>query len=277
MKMNVVQCIRSDREKTYAYMHKKSSTGQGGDYKMHTHKGYEIFVFLKGTAQFVIEGNRYPLKSFDVLVIRDSELHRVYYEPEQEYERIVLHIAEDFFVRSHCEYYRRVFEGRSAGEQNLISGDAVRQAGIPELLERIERYIRQTRRREDAAVQAGIVELLHLLNQTLRQRSILPQRNENIQEMIQYINDHIGQALTLDQIAREFFVSKYHLCRIFKESTGFTVGNYIMNKRLLKVRELCGQGMRISYACYEAGFGSYSNFYKAYVKATGTAPRRDLK
>ncbi|MBE5039761.1 AraC family transcriptional regulator [Ructibacterium gallinarum] len=275
--MNVVQCIRSDREKTYAYMHKKSSTGRGGDYKMHTHREYEVFVFLKGSARFVIEGNSYQLRPFDILVIRSSELHRVYYETEQEYERIVLHIAEDFFTRHHCGYYCRVFEDRTAGEQNLISGDTVKQAGIPELLERMERYIRQTSRREDAAVQAGIVELLHLLNQTLRQRSILPQRNENIQEVIQYINDHIGQAITLDQIAKEFFISKYHLCRIFKESTGFTVGNYIMNKRLLKVRALCGQGMRISYACYEAGFGSYSNFYKAYVKATGAAPRKDLK
>ena len=162
------------------------------------------------------------------------------------------------------------------GEGNLIRAEAVRKCGIPELLERIEEYIRETSRREDAVVQAGIVEFLHLLGRVDQHKASPPQRNENIQEIIQYINDHISQPLSLDQIAKQFFISKYHLCRIFKESTGFTVGNYIINKRLLRTKELCREGMRVSYACYEAGFGSYSSFYKAYVKATGSAPRRDL-
>lgn len=276
MFMNVIQCIRSDLNKTYAYMHKKSRNSRGEHYKLHTHKGFEVFVFLRGEARFVIEGNSYQLVPFDILIIRNSELHQVYYDTEQDYERIVLHISDAFFRRHGCGGYRAIFLDRGVGEGNLIRAEAVRKCGIPELLERIEEYIRETSRREDAVVQAGIVEFLHLLGRVDQHKASPPQRNENIQEIIQYINDHISQPLSLDQIAKQFFISKYHLCRIFKESTGFTVGNYIINKRLLRTKELCREGMRVSYACYEAGFGSYSSFYKAYVKATGSAPRRDL-
>ena len=258
-------------------MHKKNRDTAGERYNFHNHKGFEVFVFLQGEARFVIEGSSYQLSPFDVLIIRNSELHRVYYRTEQEYERVVLHLSDSFFQRNRCEGYREIFLNRKVGEQNLLPADAVRKCGIPELLTRLEGYIRDTSRREDAVVQAGIVELLYLLNQVERHKTELPQRDENIQEIIQYINDHIGQPLTLDEIAGEFFISKYHLCRIFKESTGFTVGNYIINKRLLRTKELCREGKRVSYACYEAGFGSYSSFYKAYVKATGSAPGRDLK
>ena len=80
----------------------------------------------------------------------------------------------------------------------------------------------------------------------------------------------------MDELEKEFFISKYHLCREFKKATGHTVVRYINNKRLSKVKELYKNGMSINKACVESGFSSYSSFYKAYLKEYKTIPKEGL-
>ena len=99
-------------------------------------------------------------------------------------------------------------------------------------------------------------------------------KNEQIKSVILYINEHLTESLSLDVISNEFYISKGHLCRIFKASTGYTLNNYIAYKRLLYARELATTGMSWTNASIEAGFGNYSNFYRTYVRTFGVPPRK---
>ena len=58
---------------------------------------------------------------------------------------------------------------------------------------------------------------------------------------------------------------------------GLTENQYIKHKRLIRVKELCSQGMTLAEASVRAGFGTYSNFYKIYTTETGRNPNEDLK
>lgn len=87
-----------------------------------------------------------------------------------------------------------------------------------------------------------------------------------------YIDAHLTAALSLDDLARQFFVSKYYLCRSFKAQCGQSVQKYIRKQRLSLALSLIQNGDTASSASYRAGFGDYSTFYRAYKQINGKSP-----
>ena len=90
--------------------------------------------------------------------------------------------------------------------------------------------------------------------------------------VIKYLNEHIYKVVSLDKIAKKFFVSKFYLCRAFKKHNGISVHGYINQKRVMYAKQLIESGESASAAAYRVGFGDYSAFYRAYVKLIGRAP-----
>ena len=97
-------------------------------------------------------------------------------------------------------------------------------------------------------------------------------RNSRVLEMMRYIDAHLEEDLDIDRLAEVFYISKYHMMRLFHRETGSTLGDYLTRRRLLHARELIDRGIRATEACYQAGFGSYSSFTRAYNKHMGTTP-----
>ena len=62
------------------------------------------------------------------------------------------------------------------------------------------------------------------------------------------------------------------MMRLFHREMGLTIYNYLTQRRLLHARDLMGQGMRATEACYRSGFRSYSSFTRAYRTHFGTTP-----
>ena len=120
---------------------------------------------------------------------------------------------------------------------------------------------------------AVLIEFLYLLNNAKKPPSRATARDKRIVDVIQYINEHLNEQLKLDDLAERFYIDKYHLCRIFKHSTGYTLNRYINYKRLLLVRELHAQGQSLLEASTNAGFNNYSHFYRMYIKQNGESPR----
>ena len=84
--------------------------------------------------------------------------------------------------------------------------------------------------------------------------------------ILDYINNHLSDDLTIDNLSERFFISRYHLMHLFKASTGYTVGNYITMKRLFFARAMIQTGTPVTEACYLSGFQNYSTFSRAYKK-----------
>ena len=96
--------------------------------------------------------------------------------------------------------------------------------------------------------------------------------NELGARVAEYLNRNIERNLSLDKLARHFFISKYHLCRAFKSYSGISVHSYINHKRIMYAKQLIDSGVTASGAAEKVGFGDYSAFYRAYVKILGKSP-----
>ncbi len=101
--------------------------------------------------------------------------------------------------------------------------------------------------------------------------------NETINQILLYINKNVTCDLSLDDLSERFRISKFYLCKQFKNYTGITVYQYIMKKRLMLSLGMLREGTPVTVACRECGFNDYSNYLKAFKREFGKNPKDFLK
>ena len=96
--------------------------------------------------------------------------------------------------------------------------------------------------------------------------------DERIRRMLMFLEEHLSEEITIEALAETFFISKFHMMRLFKKETGQSIVEYITEQRLSLARDFICQGIPATESCFRAGFGSYSSFTRAYRKRFGTTP-----
>ncbi len=88
-----------------------------------------------------------------------------------------------------------------------------------------------------------------------------------------FITEHLGEMLSLQQVARAVNMSAFYFCKVFKAGTGLTFTDYIARARVEKTKQLLlNPNTRVSEAAYEAGFQSLSQFNRVFRRVTGEPP-----
>ena len=240
------------------------------EFMLHNHTNrYEIFLFLTGNAQFHVEGNIYNSHPHDLYIVNPQEMHHNVFLSNDRYMRVVIHLYLDFFEKNNCPELKHIFWNRPLGVNAQIPAHIVDRE-MYGLIMKMNRYLQE---RAYQTANCVLLELLYLLNRVHEPLTIPTPADKRIQDILLYINEHLTENLSLDHLATIFFINKYHLCKIFKSITGYTINHYITYKRLLLVRELHDKGASLLEASTNAGFNSYAHFYKMYKREFGTNPR----
>ena len=96
---------------------------------------------------------------------------------------------------------------------------------------------------------------------------------QGIQNAVRYIEDHITEELDYDEIAKQAYISSFHFQRGFAILCGFTLGEYIRNRRLtLAGMELSSGGVKVIDAAVKYGYDSPDSFTKAFTRFHGVSP-----
>lgn len=259
--------------KTYKILKTKTPNVTNEKFRLHSHEFYEVLLFIQGDSSYVIEGNTYRLNPYDLIIQRKNEMHRIYHNNPSTYERIVLWIQPEFFDFFNCKELEEEFLKKTYGTMNKIDAQLCVSSGIYDAFIRLQKYSNNFEDMYSTVVSAIIIEILYLINNA-RFYSNDGNPDTTLKSVIAYINNHYMEKISLDELAERFYITKYHLCRIFKEGTGITVYNYITNKRLMKVKELHEDGKSYGEAASLAGFGNYASYYRAYQKYFGCAPSK---
>jgi AraC-like DNA-binding protein len=86
------------------------------------------------------------------------------------------------------------------------------------------------------------------------------------------MDTRIVDPLSLDFLAKQVGISKYHLIRLFKQVLGITPYQYQQKIRLEQARDALRDGMNVSEAAFFYGFTDVSAFSKAFKKRFGASP-----
>lgn len=112
-----------------------------------------------------------------------------------------------------------------------------------------------------------------LLKQYLSELDSMDERGKIIFETEQYILDHLGDPLTVRQIADHVFISHTYLCFLYKKKTGKTLNQFILDARMKKARSLLlDTSMKIGDIAASLSYANQNYFTKIFVSYYGTTP-----
>lgn len=237
---------------------------------LHHHDFYEIYFFLSGRVDYLVEGINYTLNPGDLMLISPMELHRPTVAPEEAYERVVLWI--------NAEYLRKKTEGTEFLERCFQPGHNLFHVSRTQIPELIRRLAGEFGGQEGGASLYAEGLLLQLLAELLRlaagsgDAAEARQSSPLIESVLHYIGEHYREEVSLDELAERFYVSKYHLSHLFRQTVGVSVYRYVLLKRLQHARQLLSEGESPGSAGRASGFPEYSGFYRAFRQVYGTSP-----
>ena len=250
------------------------NTPQGTKVDYHYHEFYKILFFRSGAGDYVVDGQRYRLQPGDIVLVGSRRVHRPEIEDGSPYERVILYIAPGYLQQASTENCRLgdIFDGGPV--LRLREPDRRR---IDTLVGGLEQEMSGQGYGRDVLCGAWLLRLLVELGRCRRnEEAQKPQPvmsdHPRVRQWLQYMDQHLTEDLDVDALAEAFYISKYHMMRLFHKETGFTVHGYLSHRRLLYARELMLGGMRATEACYRCGFRSYSSFTRSYAKHFGTTP-----
>lgn len=97
--------------------------------------------------------------------------------------------------------------------------------------------------------------------------------NEGITNAVTYIEEHLTEDIDIHKIADQAYVSSFYFQKIFNVLCGFTVGEYIRNRRLtLAAQELSSTDIKVIDAALKYGYDSPDSFSRAFTKFHGISP-----
>lgn len=246
-------------------------------FKLHNHRTYEIYMYISGDAQFHVEGSVFELSPYDILFVCPDEMHRVWHNSETLYNRIIINVPHSYFEYNNITGYEEILRANSANKKCKINGSDTIKSGIKDISAKLINCISKGETVDSPIVNSLFIEMLYTMCNIDTFDTIIG-KNSKVQSAIDYINMHFTNPITLDDVSDNIFISKYHLCRMFKNATGYTVNGYINHRRLMYVEELLRtRNLNLKDACLEAGFGSYTNFYRLYKKENRISPKSGTK
>jgi len=249
---------------------------------LHVHGEHEIMLMLSSGNEIMINGICYPISRGSLFLLKSMDYHRI-----SSSEQVL------------CQYYRLQFFAEEVDmlstpnfdllqcfNQHLRKGhkiqlDSEQCENLLRLINYSEYYLGRecTVYGKEVYMKLKFAELLIYIDSIFQS---LPNVTEEVQEnaratevmpIIFYLQKNYQKKISLDALAATFFVSKSHLCRIFKETTGITINDYLTALRILKAKKLLASGANVKTVSKMVGYSSTEHFIRTFQKGEGVSPK----
>ena len=245
---------------------------------LHSHQYTEIlYCRTSANVEYLIGSNRYRLQKGDIVFVPPGVSHRPIL-PEKltvPYERDVLWISQEF-----AEYLSAMFPDdamelrdhsipiRTAGTRWEFLGDLFRTGVLEE---------EQKRPGWNAVVIGNTMTILAHMRRAYIERSagtMKAEKPELLDRITAHIERYYASHITIDDLARRFYVSNSTISHLFKQKMGVSIYRYITQRRLIAAKTLIIQNLPLEEIARQVGFSDYSTFYRAFKQEFGISPRQ---
>ena len=224
-------------------------------WEKHCHSRFELIAVISGDVSVILEGAEYRVKAGECIIIPPLSYHSVTINEGGVYRRVTALFPIDLVPE--------VLRPR------LRSDAAVFYSSHPVRLSDIVK--RQSHELYAPLAVSVMVEIFYDMLE-VKSDTARPDKDEFIRSTVLYIDEHLGESITLDELARHTSRSKSSFCHLFEEKMKISPKQYILRKKLATARKMIAEGVPPTLAAVQVGYESYSNFYRQYLKHYGTAP-----
>ena len=244
---------------------------------LHSHTFYELLFCLNDCgAEYLVGADRYRLRRGDIILVPPGTSHRPLLPEElaEPYERYVLWLSREFMDTCVTAF----------GMEDIrnLSGTLLRTRGTKwELLgELFRRGVWESENGQpgwQAAVVGNTITLLTLMSRCLQDQTaavLTAEKPDLLNEVLAYIEAHLQEKITLEDTARQFYVSASTVTQLFRQKMGTSFYRCVTQRRLISAKTLIAQGKTLEDVGHAVGFTDYSSFYRAFKKEYGITPRQ---
>ena len=249
----------------------------------HCHPELEIIYVTKGSAIVHINSERFESREGDIFLIQPTSLHAIYSHKDQELFSTSFRIHLDYLGRSQIDsfsqrYIQPLHSGHFCLTPQISPGDKAYDQ-IQSCLLSLFSILEEKGIYYDLLIKSKLYELLHLL---FKYRYVnrhytddTYQKYQKIKEVICYLEQHYAEPIHIEQLAATFGYSKNHFMSIFKQHTGASCMDYLLQLRLEKSCEkLVQTNLSIQEIASQVGFTNLSNFNRQFKQHYHLTPRQ---
>ena len=250
------------------------------DYGIHYHEYYELYYFVEGDVDYMVEGKEYHLTPHSLLLLSPYSFHGVRVNSSAPYTRYFLYFTPEVLAPEQRKLLLACFPDNQKNSPKEVFYEHTENYNLLVYLENLVASQTQpinVRNHYFDIYTSALLAQINLMSQALRPSPVTATRSQTISDILDYINDHLIENITLDLLSEQFFISKHYLNRAFKKATGTTVIDYVIYKRAIHARQLLYSGLSATEAGLASGFHDYSSFYRAYKKTFDCSPKSDRK
>ena len=257
------------------------------DYLIHSHPFYEFYYFISGDVYVLYDGTEYMMQPNTLAIFVPDVFHGIHVRSTDAYERYTAHFTEELIAPERratlmgCLPTEAKLRSGAGGPPHIIRG--AEKLGILPLLRQFERLDGFEEASREALVgtlmEAILTQyLLHTAGEEwLQSAQPFHAGDRELTPILSFIHQNLTERFTLDDLSGRFHISKGKLNTLFRRKMGVTTMEYVNRQRLNYARQLLINGVTAAQAGSAAGFGDYSNFYRAYKRQTGRSPGDDRR
>ena len=236
------------------------------NFHMHMHNEYEILYFVRGDADFQIEGTTYKLKPRDLLFIRPRTFHYSTPRPSEIYERFVINFSEGLLAPVLDEFVRNA--------ENIYS--IPKDSPIDRLFSELSEIKSHVTKEEYKILTRHVAETVTVYLKYLKadEKAEPIAENGTLDAILKYIDDNPTKRITVEDISEKFFISRSWITHAFKKHLGIGLHQYTVKKQILYAEGLIKNGHSPTEVASLCGYSSYITFYRQYKKTLGYIPSR---
>lgn len=248
----------------------------------HTHDYYEFYFFIEGNIIMYIDGKQFvPTPGTMVIIPPNLPHYARLIDGDVPYRRFVFWVTESFIDSLgdfSKDYLYLTDKTKATGNFSINKFNEIEFNTIQGKVFSLIDEIHSKRFGRDAKIMLYVYDFILSIN-----RMVYEHQNPKVteadsdtlyQSIIQYIEAHIDEELSLDFLAEQLHVSKFHISHVFTDTNGLPLHKYITKKRLDMCRDAILSGQDISIVAENYGFSDYSVFYRAFVKEYGKSPKK---
>jgi len=252
----------------------------------HTHSTYEIYYFHAGKVNYLINDRIYKLEPGDMILMHGMTLHKAHLEQTDCYERTIIHF-DPFYFSQHIQpnYLSDLLMPFNKIKNIRLSFNASVRIEIEALLHKLVDLQLST---DSFATERSHVVLLELMLliyiqcqqplQEINQNQHVSTKENHVQNIISYIEEHYRQEVSLEHIQQALHLNKFYLSKSFKEVTGTTIFQYMLERRIYAAKILLiNSNNKITDISYEVGFKHPAHFSRSFKLITGVTAEQFRK
>ncbi len=255
---------------TFAY---RRFVDQDSNHRLHLNKHCEIYVYISGDADYVVEDNYYELRRGDILLINPLEVHKAVLKSECMYERFYILLTSECFPDMLSDPLSNILS-KPKGVQNLIRFDTEKREEMISLLFAMNECIKRGESADRVLLLSQMLRFLFEINLALRHTKTDAERGGDrlLCEIMSCIDKNAISDLSLSDMAQTLGISPQYMSSYFKSRVGTTLTGYMQAKRISAAKQLLDSGANVTEACYDCGFNDCSYFIRTFKRFVGMTP-----